>query len=98
MRKLSTHGLLWKIWCNNKIWKKWGSFGGVLTSGKPAVSWGKTRIDIFVKGTDNALWHVWWNNDKISEWESPGGTLTSAPSLLSWGDNRIDVFARGTDN
>jgi hypothetical protein len=26
-----------------------------------AVSWGPDRLDIFVKGTDNALYHKWWD-------------------------------------
>jgi hypothetical protein len=26
-----------------------------------AVSWGPNRMDVFVRGTDNALWHTWWD-------------------------------------
>lgn len=41
-------------------WSGWESLGGTLTSAPAAVSWGPNRIDVFVKGTDNALWHKWW--------------------------------------
>jgi 3D (Asp-Asp-Asp) domain-containing protein len=69
-----------------------------MASRSTAVSWGSNRIDIFVKGTDNALWHKWWDGSRWGGWESLGGVLTSAPGAVSWGSNRIDVFARGTDN
>ncbi|MDD7942985.1 hypothetical protein PHK61_31740, partial [Actinomycetospora lutea] len=41
-------------------WSGWESLGGVLTSEPAAVSWRSDRIDVFVRGTDNALWHKWW--------------------------------------
>jgi hypothetical protein len=66
----------------------------------PTVSsWGDNRLDVFVRGTDNALWHKWWDGSSWSSgWESLGGVLTSAPGAVSWGYNRIDVFVKGTDN
>ncbi len=66
----------------------------------PTVSsWGDNRLDVFVRGTDNALWHKWWDGSSWSSgWENLGGVLTSAPGAVSWGPNRIDVFVKGTDN
>ena len=66
----------------------------------PTVSsWGDNRLDVFVKGTDNALWHKWWDGTSWSSgWENLGGILTSSPGAVSWGNNRIDVFVKGTDN
>ena len=66
----------------------------------PTVSsWGDNRLDVFVKGTDNALWHKWWDGASWSSgWENLGGVLTSSPGAVSWGNNRIDVFVKGTDN
>jgi hypothetical protein len=78
-------------------WSGWESLGGVLTSSPSVASWAPNRLDVFVRGTDNALWHKWWNNG-WSGWESLGGVLTSAPAAVSWGPNRIDIFVRGTDN
>jgi peptidoglycan hydrolase-like protein with peptidoglycan-binding domain len=78
-------------------WSGWGSLGGVLTSAPNASSWAANRLDVFVRGTDNACYHKWWAPG-WSGWESLGGVLTSAPAAVSWGPNRIDVVARGTDN
>jgi outer membrane protein assembly factor BamB len=72
--------------------------GGVLTSGPDAASWSANRLDVFVRGTDNALYHRGWPGTTWGGWESLGGVLTSAPGAVSWGPNRIDVFVRGTDN
>jgi hypothetical protein len=42
-------------------WHQWESLGGILTSGPAAASWDTNRLDVFVRGEDNALWHNWWN-------------------------------------
>jgi hypothetical protein len=58
------------------------------------------RLDVFVRGTDNALWHTFTaNNDgHWNGWVTLGGGLASAPAAVSWQDgSRIDVFVRGTD-
>lgn len=82
----------------NMIFLNWNSLGGTLTSGASASSWGASRVDVFVKGTDNALWYRTWNGTTWGAWTSLGGVLTSDPSAVSGGANQIDVFARGTDN
>jgi hypothetical protein len=84
----------------------WGSWqpiitlpGSVTIVGKPAaVSWGSGRIDLFVRGSDNALWHTSYQGGSWSSWGSLGGAITSAPSVASWGSGHLDVFARGYDN
>jgi outer membrane protein assembly factor BamB len=73
------------------------SLGGVLTSGPDASSWGAGRLDVFVRGTDNALYHRGWAGNTWGAWHSLGGVLTSDPGAVSWGPNRIDVFVRGSD-
>ena len=75
----------------------WQSLGGILTTAPDASSWGASRVDAFVRGTDNGLWQAGWNGSAWS-WTALNGTLTSAPAAVSWGVNRIDVFARGGDN
>jgi spore germination protein YaaH len=76
----------------------WISLGGVLTSGVDAASWGPNRLDIFVRGSNNAVWHRGSAVGGWSNWESLGGFATSDPAAVSWGDNRIDLFVRGLDN
>jgi kumamolisin len=63
-----------------------------------ATSWGPDRLDVFVKGTDNALWHQFSNGGGWSGWESAGGVLASAPAAVSWGPDRLDILAVGTDS
>jgi hypothetical protein len=76
----------------------WTSLGGFATSAPTISSWGATRYDMFVRGTDNAIWHRSWNGTAWSGWDSLGGIVTSDPSAVSQGPNSIDVFVRGTDN
>jgi hypothetical protein len=79
-------------------WSDWEDLGGILTSAPAASSWGRNRLDVFGRGTNNALWHIYWNGSRWSVWEDLGGSLTSSPAAVSWGPNRIDVFGRGTNN
>ncbi len=76
---------------------QWESLAGGLTSAPAAASWAAGRLDVFVRGPDNALWHKWYQNG-WSGWESLGGVLASDPAVASWGSGRLDVFVRGTDN
>ncbi|WP_108718751.1 hypothetical protein [Miniimonas sp. S16] len=98
-----TDNALWHKWFRRGTfgigggWSGWESLGGVLTSDPAAVSWSEGRIDVFVRGTDNALWHKWFAGG-WSGWESLGGVLTSGPGVSSWAPGRLDVFVRGTDN
>jgi PQQ-like domain/Repeat of unknown function (DUF346) len=82
-------------------WSNWAVQPGPPNGavGAPAVSsWGPGRLDLFVRGGDNALWHSFQTpGGAFSPWESLGGALTSAPSAASWARGRVDVFARGAD-
>lgn len=82
---------------SNERWSPWEDLGGILTSAPGATSWGRNRIDVFVRGTDKGMYHKWWNG-RWSNWENLGRILESAPAACSWGYNRIDTFVRGTDN
>jgi|GEM_PF-365631 len=79
-------------------WSRWEDLGGVLTSAPAVSSWQPNRLDVFVRGTDNAMYHKWWDGRRWSNFENLGGVLTSSPAAVSWGPNRIDTFVRGTDN
>ena len=79
-------------------WQDWASLNGVLTSGPDASSSGAGRLDVFVRGTDNALWHRSEDDGAWSAWESLGGVLTSDPAAVSGAAGRLDVFVRGIDN
>jgi hypothetical protein len=75
----------------------WESLGGISRGAPAATTWGPGRLDVFVRGADNALWHK-WSAGRWTSWErlgSPPGGLTSAPAAVSWAPGRIDVFAAG---
>ena len=74
----------------------WQSLGGTSVGTPGAVSWDhNNRLDVFVRGSDNAMYHKWWDGTSWSVWESLGGTLTSGPGCTSWGTGRIDCFVIG---
>ncbi|MBO1268369.1 VCBS repeat-containing protein [Arthrobacter cavernae] len=80
-------------------WSDWSSLGGTLTSRISAASNKDGRLEVVVRGTDNALWHKWQTAPGgWSDWYSLGGTLTSRITAASNKDGRLEVFVRGTDN
>jgi len=81
---------------SSTVWSDWEDLGGILVSEPGVSSWAPGRLDVFVRGTDNALWHKWYNGS-WSGWESLGGTLNSGPGAVPWDYNRIDVFVCGTN-
>ena len=82
------------------VWRPFQAVGappGGATSGPDVASSGPGRLDVFVRGADNALWHR-WHDGAWSAWVSLGGVLTSDPTAVSWSAGRLDVFVRGTDS
>lgn len=75
----------------------WTQVGGVISSGPDPSSWGASRTDVFVRGSENGLWQTTWNGTSWS-WSFLGGVINADPSAVSWGPNRVDVFVRGADN
>ena len=87
-------------WWDGSKWSDgWEQLGANQFSSNPtAVSWGPNRIDVFVRGTDNAVYTKAWNVSKWTDYVGLGGAFMSGPAVASWGANRLDVFGRGTDN
>ncbi len=77
----------------------WESHGGPVTESPAVCSWAPNRLDVFVRGTDNALWTKSWDGNQWSGFSQLGSEqIASDPTAIAWGPNRIDVFVRGTDN
>lgn len=61
-----------------------------------------SRIDVFVRATDNTIRYKKWEQSTgwspATSFSNLGGNAASDPSACSWGPGRIDVFYRGTDN
>ncbi|MDQ4036775.1 MAG: hypothetical protein M3313_00105, partial [Actinomycetota bacterium] len=84
---------------------RWGSDPDERTlprSEPAAVCWGPDRIDVFVRGTDDAIHHKYWDGSawgpSVTEWQFMGGVSTSPPAAVSWGPKRLDLFLVGTDS
>ncbi|HEV7692941.1 MAG TPA: C1 family peptidase [Hyphomonadaceae bacterium] len=81
-------------------WSGWAGEAGVLTSNIGVGSNADGRLEVFVRGTDNAVWHKWQTapNGGWSGWASLAGTITSDISVGKNANGRLEIFARGTDN
>jgi hypothetical protein len=94
---------LWHKWWDGTRWNGWEGLGGILSSDPGGVSWGPPdrrvgpppapRIDVFVRGTDNALWHKWWDSVRWNGWEGLGGSLASAPAASATEVGDLEVFS-----
>jgi hypothetical protein len=75
--------------------------GVVPSSPDAAAVRGNARVDVFVRGTDNALYWASWNGAAWSTWTGlggPAGGIVGDPAAVSWAPGRLDVFARAPDN
>jgi hypothetical protein len=64
-------------------------------SGISAVSWGRNRIDVFVRNGEtikHATWSGIWD-----AWHSLEGNAIAQPVATTWGTGRLDVFAEFAD-
>ncbi|HEY0873760.1 MAG TPA: C1 family peptidase [Vicinamibacterales bacterium] len=82
-----------------KAWSGWASEGGVITSDIGVGRNADGRLEVFVRGTDNALWrkHQTAPNGSWSNWTSEGGVLTSNIAVGRNPDGRLELFVSGTD-
>ncbi len=80
----------------------WQDMGGWANETPYAVSWGTSRIDVFVRGTDDNV-YIDSTDDAGAHWYGWGflgrgatnnTTDASAVSAVAWGLNRLDVFMR----
>ena len=105
-----TNGGIWRRTCNAPTcsptqWSAWASEPGAPPPGaqdRPAaISMRSGRIDVFVRGGDNALWQrAWFSTSGWSAWQklSSSGPIVSGPGVSSTGSNSLDVWATSTDN
>jgi hypothetical protein len=68
---------------------------GIAIGSAPAVSsWAAGRLDVFVRGADNAIWHASFSG-RWSGWQSLSPQIVSSPAAVSWAPSRIDLFGTG---
>jgi hypothetical protein len=74
------------------------------TSGKfkdapAAISRRSERLDVFVRGAEDALWHRHFSLGTIppvSDWHKLDLQIADAPAVASWAPNRLDIFTRSS--
>jgi hypothetical protein len=57
---------------------------------------GPGRLDVFVKGTNNALWHTTYDGEWSDVEQFAPNAIASEPVAVSRANGRIDLFVRGT--
>jgi hypothetical protein len=58
------------------------------------ASWAPDRLDVVVRGTDQAIYHLWWAAS-WSGWERRGGVCLGDPGATSSAPNSLDIFCLG---
>jgi hypothetical protein len=100
---IGTDGNVWHKYYTSGTWSNWASeIGapppGIAPGSSPsAATWGGNRLDVFVRGNDDAIWHSWWDGVSWSAWQSLGPTIISDPTAVGAGPNIFDLFGIGTD-
>jgi len=75
----------------------WQGLGKRILGQPAAYGSASGRIDIFVRGTDNAVWRRAYAGGRWGSWTSLGGHVTDAPTVAFTGPAAWTVFARGAD-
>ncbi|WP_218134876.1 glycoside hydrolase family 27 protein [Amycolatopsis xylanica] len=91
------HGELQQQVLNGTTWSgKWTPVGGKIL-GQPAVFASGDRVDVFVRGTDNAAYQRTSWRGTWGPWVNLGGRLTDSPSVDFTSPNSWTLVARGSD-
>lgn len=87
---------VWQFYYDGFGWGQ-SDLGGIANSAPAIVSWGPGRLDVFVRGQDEAMyWSSWQNGNWNLSWTRIEGVLRSAPACTSRGVTRIDCFVIDT--
>jgi alpha-galactosidase len=80
---------------------KWALLGGPTHNqiiGQPAAyASGADRVDVFVRGTDNAAYQRTFQNGRWGGWVRLGGNLTDSPTVAFTSPTQWTLVARGAD-
>jgi alpha-galactosidase len=80
---------------------KWAKLGGPTRNqivGQPAAyASGADRVDVFVRGTDNAAYQRTFQRGHWGDWVKLGGNLTDSPTVAFTSPTQWTLVARGAD-
>ena len=75
----------------------WQSLGRRILGQPAAYGSADGRIDVFVRGTDNAVWRRAYVNNHWGAWTNLGGRVSDAPTVAFTSPTAWTVFSRGSD-
>jgi alpha-galactosidase len=75
----------------------WTSLGKKILGQPAAYGSAGGRIDVFVRGTDNAVWRIAFVDGRWGRWTSLGGRVSEAPAVAFTSPSSWTVFAPGAD-
>ena len=80
-------------------WSSITSHGGATNSSPAAIAPASRRLELYVRGVNNAVYHRRYDGTSWSAWTSLGGLTYASPAASARrGTSIVDVFVRGTDN
>jgi hypothetical protein len=80
-------------------WSNVASLGGATSSSPAVAAPAAKRLEVYVRGSDNAVWHRRYDGKAWISWSALGGTTYASPAASPRrGTPIVDVFIRGTDN
>ena len=80
-------------------WSAISTLGGMTSSSPAVVAPADKRLEVYVRGGDNAVWYRRYDGTGWSSWTYLAGkTYVSPAAAARRGTSIVDVFVRGTDN
>jgi hypothetical protein len=79
----------------------WAGEGGILSSRPSVGNDADGRLEVFVRGTDNAVYRIGQSAPSSGPWtgyQGLGGGLVSDIAVAQNADGRLEIFAVGLDN
>jgi hypothetical protein len=91
---------IYRRWWDAKApWSDVTTMGSATSSSPAVVAPASKRLDLYVRGLDNAVWQRRYNGSSWSGWSSLGGKTYASPAAAARrGTQIVDVFTRGADN
>jgi hypothetical protein len=87
---------VWQFYYDGAGWGQ-SDLGGIAASAPSVVSWGPGRLDVMVRGQDEAMyWSSWQDGTWNLSWTRIDGVLRSAPACTSRRVTSLDCFALDT--
>jgi len=91
---------IYRRWWDSKApWSPVATLGGATSSSPAVAAPASKRLDMYVRGLDNAVWQRRYDGTAWSGWSALGGFTYASPAAAARRDTSIvDVFTRGADN